>query len=365
MKARVAIACGGTGGHLYPGIAVADELARGGHEPLLLVSNKQIDALALKGCPHKSVPLPAIGWPGLGLRAPVFAWKLAAALLKCRTLFRSWTPSAVLGMGGFTSAVPLWLAARAGVPGFIHDSNAVPGRATRMLAPRLKAVLLGFGAAGERLKGRAARTVVTGTPVRYAHPLITREAALAALGLDPARRTLAVMGGSQGARAINDAILRALPLWEGRRGTWQVVHLTGPGDAARVEAGYGAARLPARVMEFSHAMDAVYAACDVAVARAGAGTLAELAAFGVPSILIPYPFAADNHQQANAEVFERAGAAVVMEQARLERDLLGPMVDRLMDDTAGRQRLREAAYDLAAPDAAARVAAAVLEAVKA
>ena len=358
MKGRVIIACGGTGGHLFPGVAVGAELARRGHAVHLIVSEKEIDRVALQGTSGFEVTaLPAIGWPGLGLRAFPFFLRFLKARQACRSLFATWQPTAVLGMGGFTCAAPLLAARSMGLPAWLHESNAIPGKVTRFLARRVTGVCLGFEACAAHLPGVAVR--VTGTPARDGLAGVPREDGCARLGLDPARRTLLVMGGSQGARGLNEAMMRGLaelgPLASG----WQALHLAGAADAERVAAAYAAAGFPARVVPFCTDMGAAYAAADLVVARSGASSLTEIALAGLPSVLVPLPTAAEDHQWRNAEVFVAAGAAAAQDQRAASGAELGRCVRELVSDGPRLDAMRAAARALAQPDAAMRVADAV------
>lgn len=356
MSGRVAIACGGTGGHLFPGMAVADELLARGVEPLLLVSRKKVDAVALQGGRHASVALSAIGWPGLrSPRVLAFAFGLAKTCAECGRIFRERRPGAVLGMGGFTSAVPLWLARRKGIPSLIHDSNVIPGRVTRMMAGRVDRVLVGLGACRGRLPESAA-VVVTGTPVRRGTGGVTRDEGLALFGFDAARKTVLVMGGSQGAMGVNGAMLAALGALGERARAWQFLHLAGAEDRARVEAAYREAGARATVLAFCDRMGAAYAVANVLVGRSGAASLAEISTVGIPMILVPFPHAADNHQWHNAKVFGDAGAAIVLEQARLEGPCLAGALAEILEGPGRAEAMRAACLSFSCEDAAARVA---------
>ncbi|HEY8965607.1 MAG TPA: undecaprenyldiphospho-muramoylpentapeptide beta-N-acetylglucosaminyltransferase [Candidatus Methylacidiphilales bacterium] len=359
MALRVLIACGGTGGHLFPGVAVAEELRRRGHEPLLLVSRKEIDKTALAGRGHlPSRALPAVGWPGLSLRLFRFAAQLWQARGACRALFAEVRPDVVLGMGGFTSAVPAWEAKRRRVPSLIHESNAVPGRVTRLMAKWADRTLLGFAACAPHLA--PARCEVTGTPVRAELVRLPKDEAARVLGLDPAfaGKTLLVIGGSQGARGVNRLFAAAAPLLAGDG--LRFVHQTGKDDEAAVAAAYAKAGVRAVVKAFldGAGMAAAYSLADLAVARSGASSLTELGHYGLPSILIPFPAAADDHQTANARVFEEAGAARLRPQGALTAEEIAATVRNLLSE-AGRTELdamAKAAAGLSVPDAAARVA---------
>jgi len=353
---KIAIACGGTGGHLFPGLAVAEELRQRGHDTLLLVSPKQIDAIALKGAgEQQSHALPGIGWPGmLSPRIFTFGLNLLSSWRECGQVYREFQPTAVVGMGGFTSAIPLLLGRRLHLPTLIHESNAYPGRVTRMIAPWVNKTLLGFDSCANYL--RKAHCVVTGTPVRRGLARIDRALAAEKFGLNPALPIVLVMGGSQGAHGINELVLKTLPMWHNRRDEVQFIHLTGQADANIAEINYRRQRLIAVVQAFSTEMEHFYSLADVVISRSGAASLTELSHYRLPSVLIPYPAAADDHQSYNARIFERAGAGRIMIESKTTPEELYEVIAGMLGDTAQRQKMAEAAGKLAGDDAARRVA---------
>ncbi len=356
---RVHIVCGGTGGHFFPGVAVARELQRAGVIVTLLISEKRVDQQAAQSQGDLEIcELPAVSWQ---TRAP---WRflngLIRSLRKVRTLQLHQRPDAVLAMGGFTSVAPVLMARAAGVPVFLHESNAIPGRANRWLAPLAHQVFVGFESARHRFLHT--HVEVTGTPVRDAFFTATCEASRVGLGLDAGRPVLLIMGGSQGARAINHRALAVLPALLKAWPSLQFLHLCGGGDGeeARVRAAYEAQGATARVHEFHADMPLVLAAADVAVGRAGASSLAELAAARLPSVLIALPTAADDHQRYNAREFERRGAARMVEQSAGPEELAQALCQLL----ANRAPVRAALAGMAAPRAAAQVAAHILSCVR-
>jgi len=361
MTRPVAIACGGTGGHLFPGVAVADELLRRGVESLLIVSRKKVDEVALRGGKHPSVAVSAIGWPGIrSLRVLTFGYALFKTYFECAQLFERRRPGAILGMGGFTAAVPLWLGVKREIPTLLHESNAIPGRVTRSLAGRVSRVLVGLEATRGQII-ESAKVSVTGTPVRRALFGVSREQGQALFGFEKGKKTVLVMGGSQGALGLNSAVIDALPLLGDRIQRWQFLHLTGLEDRTRVEAAYRAAGALATVMAFCDRMGEAYAVADAVVARSGAASLAEIATAGIPAVLVPFPFAADNHQWYNAKAFLDAGAAVVLEQDGLDGARLVSAMSEILDSAERGGAMRAASRGLSSEGAAARVADAVME----
>jgi UDP-N-acetylglucosamine--N-acetylmuramyl-(pentapeptide) pyrophosphoryl-undecaprenol N-acetylglucosamine transferase len=352
---KIAIACGGTGGHLFPGLAVAEELRQRGHDTLLLVSPKQIDAVALEGSNEQSHALPGIGWPGIFTpRLFTFGMSLVRSWRECGQVYRDFQPTAVVGMGGFTSAIPLLLGRRLRLPTLIHESNAIPGRVTRFIAPMVNKTLLGFESCANYL--RRAHCVVTGTPVRRGLERIDRAVAAEKFGLNPSLPIVLVMGGSQGAHGINQLVLKTLPLWHTRREEVQFIHLAGQADANIAEINYRRQRLTAVVRAFSTEMEHFYSLADVVISRSGAASLTELSHYQLPSVLVPYPAAADDHQSFNARIFERAGAARILVESKTTPEALFETVSGILTDVPLRRGMAEASGRLAGEDAAQRVA---------
>jgi UDP-N-acetylglucosamine--N-acetylmuramyl-(pentapeptide) pyrophosphoryl-undecaprenol N-acetylglucosamine transferase len=346
---HVAIACGGTGGHLFPGLAVGRALARRGGRATLLISTKEVDRQAVKDVSDlRVVTLPAVGLQGRNHLG--FAWSFARSVHAARALFRRDPPEIVLAMGGFTSAPPILAARLGGKLTAIHESNTIPGRANRWLARWVSQAFVGFEEAAGRLG--TARTEVTGTPVRGTFVPRDPAAARASLGLASERPVVAILGGSQGASGLNEAIRAALPAMARHWPDLQFLHLAGPNDVAALETAYAAAGVSAVVMSFSDRVDEVLAAATVAIARSGASTLAEFAAMAVPSILVPFPAAVDDHQRHNAEAFVRAGAARCVAQRDAQPRALCDALGDLVEGGPARTQMAAAAARLHRPDAA-------------
>src|SRR6266581_1365821 len=348
------IACGGTGGHLFPGIAVAEVLRDRGHDVMLLVSEKEIDTLALSGrAGFRFEKLPTVGLPSPFSPAILgFIRRFCESLSLCRSLYRKFKPQVVLGMGGFTSTAPLLAGRMRGVSTFIHESNAVPGKANRVTARMVRAVMLGFEECAPFFP--KAQTEITGTPIRNELKRLDRQLAHQKLGLRDDLPTLLVMGGSQGASGINQAIIKSLPFLHGV--PLQVIHLSGARDERLVADNYGREKIPAYISAFHHRMEEVYSAADLLVARAGAASLAEFATFSLPGILIPFPYAADDHQTRNAEVHADVDAAILLKESELSGELLARRIGELMQDRQKIERMAANCSRLAPKDAAGRVA---------
>ncbi|MEM1083538.1 MAG: undecaprenyldiphospho-muramoylpentapeptide beta-N-acetylglucosaminyltransferase [Verrucomicrobiota bacterium] len=352
------IACGGTGGHLFPGLAVAEAWTAAGGRVVLLVSEKKIDQEASrKYSQYRFETLPASQKPAtLSPKMLPFLWGMWRTIGKCGRIIDDFEADAVLGMGGFTSLPPVYAAKQRGIPGFIHDSNALPGKANRLTARWCREVFIGLEAARPHFPD--SECVLTGTPVREElRVLPKREEAAAKFGLDPSRPTLLVMGGSQGARKLNAIVGEAsLP------GNCQVLHIAGPGDEQRVREQIGD-REGYQVLGFCDDMPSAYAVSDAVVARSGASSMTELAYLGLPSLLVPFPYAADDHQTKNAEVFSEVGAAFLEQERDLNAAKLSQRVAEMLEENK-RREMAAAAAKLAMPDAAERVGKAIREVLK-
>jgi UDP-N-acetylglucosamine--N-acetylmuramyl-(pentapeptide) pyrophosphoryl-undecaprenol N-acetylglucosamine transferase len=353
---RAVIACGGTGGHLFPGLAVAEALHARGHEVLLLVSEKEIDSTALAAHPEfRAEKLPSVGMPSTPL-SPAFIGflkRLWESHRRCGAVYRKFRPSVVLGMGGFTSTAPVVAARWRGLPAFIHESNAIPGRANKIAARFATKVLLGFEDCRTHFQGT--ECIVTGTPVRrnLGQP-IPRADAAKIFGLDPARPILLVTGGSQGASGINQLLFKTVPLLGGSG--IQIIHLTGKNDDRLAAANYQREGIAHHVAPFHHRMEEAYSAADLVVSRAGASSLSELCLFGLPSILIPYPHATADHQTANAAILIRAGAAGMVPEKEAVPEVFAAKLSNLLNDENRRREMSAAARRISPVNAASDVA---------
>jgi UDP-N-acetylglucosamine--N-acetylmuramyl-(pentapeptide) pyrophosphoryl-undecaprenol N-acetylglucosamine transferase len=252
-------------------------------------------------------------------------------------------------------------ARRFGAKTFLHESNTIPGRANRWLARWVDQAFVGFPQAEGRLAARS--VVVTGTPVRA--DFQTRDAAESrlALGLEANRPVLLVMGGSQGASGVNDLIVNSLPALARHALQWQWLHLAGPNDVEKVQRAYARHEMKAVVRPFLSEMELALAAATASVSRAGASSLAELAALRLPALLVPFPVAADNHQWHNARAFEETGAAQLLEQRQATPEKISQALRELMEDTEERKAIKAALARWHAPKAAQLVADRILQSV--
>jgi len=339
---RLMFAGGGTGGHLFPAIAIADrvrELLRGKREvEILFVGTKR--GLEYRIRESLGYPLLLINVRGLArsfsLKNLLVPFLLMGALIKANSLINHFKPDIAVGTGGYVSLPVLKIASAKKIPTVIQEQNSFPGISTRKLATDAKRVYLGFAEAGRHIQS-CGQIITTGNPVRRAVLGGDRSEALKAFELDPERKTILVLGGSQGARSVNNAVLKSLESSGspgsgspecGLPGNYQLMWQTGKRDYKDVIAKAGDKVSPHALFPFEDRMHLVYAAADLVIARAGALTLAELQACNIPSVLIPYPFAAGDHQQKNALQFVDAGFARVIDPAELDGvDLLKTAVD--------------------------------------
>lgn len=352
---RLLVVAAGTGGHVYPALAVAERLRSMGVDVSWLGTPAGIEARLV----------PAAGFPfhvsGVaGLRGKGIARWLSAPLLLLRSGLRAVAvlarvrPHVVLGMGGYGAGPGGLMARLLGIPLVIHEQNSIPGLTNRILARIANRVLEAFPASFAARR----RAIHTGNPVREA--LVHGPVPEARLAHRGGRLRVLVIGGSQGARALNEVVPRALAIHSlGHKVS--VRHQCGPAHLEATRDGYAAHRVQAEITGYIDDMGAAYSWTDVAVCRAGAMTVAELAAVGVASILVPFPYATDDHQSRNARFLADRGAAIVVPEDGLDADMLATTLNALHDDRGQVESMSRRAYDLAVRDAAHRVAAQCLE----
>ena len=348
---RILIAGGGTGGHLMPALAIAATLREiePAIEPVLIGARRGVEATLLPAREFRYALLPLepiyrrTWWKNA--RWPVVAWRVFRHLTR---LFAEEKPAAVLGTGGYASGPVVWWAARHGIPTAIQEQNAYPGLTTRRLSRHARHIYLGLPEAAERLRPGPGTTLFdTGNPIVPPAPA-RRAAALARFGLDGRRLVVLVTGGSQGALAINRAVARWLD--DGAAERVAVIWVTGRktyGDFASYH------RPPAvTVIDFLDPMADAYAVADLVVSRAGMITVAEISAWGLPSVLVPLPTAAADHQTHNARAMANAGAAVVVTQNGASADQLAGVLDGLLENPARRAEMAARSLQRGRPNAA-------------
>ncbi len=347
----IMFAGGGTGGHLFPGIALAQEFQRRFPEVEIIFAGtrKGLEARVIPPLGYRLVFIKIGGLVGKGLlhRLKVIAL-LPRALVQALVLLVRYQPDLVVGLGGYASAPVLVAAGLAGIPLVIQEQNAFPGLANRCLAPFAAAVFTAFEPAEKKLRSR--KIINAGNPVRADFPLGVEPAAG-----DAAAFAILVIGGSLGARSLNQTVPAALARLKDAGVPVRVVHQTGSRDRDQVRQAYEDSGVPAEVEEFFADMGERYAAADLVICRAGALTLAELALVGRPAILVPYPHAAHDHQRFNARVLVEKGAAVMVDDQELNAGDLAAVLTELYRDPDRRRRMAKAAAGLGRPQAAARI----------
>jgi len=351
----VVFAGGGSGGHLFPGIAVAQKLSAANLAVtcVFIGSARSVERDIVRDHGFEHVALPAEPSSTMLSRPVRFANRLWQSAQAAQTLLPKYEASLVLGLGGFASVPVVWAARLAGIPLVLLEQNVVPGRATSWLCRRANLTCLGFSDASRRLP-RSAPHSVTGNPVRDP---------IAALASDPngdgERRSLVVLGGSQGSLALNAAFLACVEQMPELFAGWRIVHQTGVRDADDVGKRYQRLGIRAEVAAFFKNPVDLYRDSALAISRAGALTLSELACAGIPAVLIPYPKAIRNHQRLNAYAFEHVGAARVVRQSRDPEKTQAHLHDELttlLPNAELRSRMARAMRSLARPDAASVVA---------
>jgi len=342
------IAAGGTGGHLFPGIAVADELRRRDASARVVFAGtpKGLESRLVPRSGHELVLLPILPLNGVGAgRALKGLLVLPWGLLRAAALVARLRPAAVLGVGGYAGGPVVLAAALLGVPTVILEPNARPGFTNRVLRPFVRIAACSYEDA-RRAFGR--KGVVTGNPVRGGFARLSGKT-------HAVPHTLLAFGGSQGSRVLNRALVAALPHLPGPE-RLRIVHQTGVAMRPEVAEAYAAAGREAEVVEFLDDMEARFAAADLVLCRSGATTAAELTAAGKASVLVPFALAADDHQTSNARALQDAGAARMIEEKDLTGEVLARAVRETLETPGRLEAMESAARALGRPDAAARVA---------
>jgi UDP-N-acetylglucosamine--N-acetylmuramyl-(pentapeptide) pyrophosphoryl-undecaprenol N-acetylglucosamine transferase len=354
---RVVIAAGGTGGHLFPGLAVAREFqARHGATVTFITSPRPVTTRILEGCgfPWEAVASRAL--KGQGLFSRLRTWgSLPWSIRQARQRLRDLKPHLVLGMGGYTSG-PVGLAAWSlKIPLALHEQNALPGFANRWLAHLADRVFVSFPASLGQFPGDLA--VLTGNPIR--------EEFFKETAPRPDQPfTVLITGGSQGAHHLNMEVLAALAELSDLKDQLQFLHLTGEADREEVAKGFERAGFAAQVAAFSPEMPELMARAHLIVCRAGASTLAELAAVGRAALLVPYPFAANNHQEFNARFLAEAGAAELILNKDFTAAVFAGKIKEILAQPGTLKRMEAAARRLARPEAAKEIVAGCLELIE-
>jgi UDP-N-acetylglucosamine--N-acetylmuramyl-(pentapeptide) pyrophosphoryl-undecaprenol N-acetylglucosamine transferase len=361
-KLRVALAGGGTGGHLFPAMAIAERMneRRPDAEFLFFGTSGKIEARVV---PQKGYPFRSIWVSGFhrGLRPGnlLFPVKVVVSLWQSWLALRQFRPHVVIGTGGYVCGPVLAVASWMGIPTVVHESNSYPGITTRLLASRVNRLLVSFEDTKRWLR-RTDHVTVVGTPVRKGLGTADRSLARKQFGLDQDRVTVLIVGGSLGASSVNRAVAASVDAI--RAAGLQLIWQTGRIDEADLTARFSSSGI-GHVTGFIENMDAAYAAADLVVARAGASTLAELTAIGKASVLVPYPHAAADHQMKNARSMEAAEAAIVVPDKDVMERLTKTMID-LAADRSRRSAMEQSAKRLGKPQAADTIAEIVIDLVQ-
>ncbi|HXV82325.1 MAG TPA: undecaprenyldiphospho-muramoylpentapeptide beta-N-acetylglucosaminyltransferase [Candidatus Binatia bacterium] len=344
---RVILAGGGTGGHLFPGLAVARELKRrDSMTEILFVGTEQgIEARVLPREGFRLKTIPVRGLKGRGMRGLLdAAWGIPAGLLGSLRIIRSFRPNVVIGLGGYASGPVLLGGKLCGLRCAIMEQNLRPGFTNKLLGRFVDRIFTSYVESREYFSG--GKVLETGNPVRWRElPTVSRSK----------KFVLLVFGGSAGAHRINLAVVDALKRLADIAAGLQVIHQTGQADFAAIKETYASLPFEAEVIPFIEKMDEAYARADLILCRAGATTVAELTAFGKAAILVPYPYAIDDHQRWNAQALQDQGAAEMILDQELEGDLLARRIRAYVSDRQRIDRMASAALGLGRPEAAARI----------
>jgi UDP-N-acetylglucosamine--N-acetylmuramyl-(pentapeptide) pyrophosphoryl-undecaprenol N-acetylglucosamine transferase len=349
---RLLVAGGGTGGHLFPGIAIADEVVlRGDGEAMFVGTSRGIATRAVPAAGYALETLEVSGLKRVGLWATLRGLvRVPLALLRSLAILRKFKPDVVVGVGGYASGPMVLAAALAGYPTAIQEQNSVPGFTNRVLGRLVRVVFIAFADAARFFPAK--KIAAVGNPVRQKIVAALENVGTSEVSADKLR--ILVVGGSQGARAVSELVVAAAPLLAEAGVDFSLVHQTGSTDLERMTEQYRKLGLDNRVSAkaFIDDMAAAYGAADFVIARAGALTLAELAIAGRAAILVPLPTAADDHQSKNAACFAASGAAVVLDQRKTSAGELASIVQDLAGDPARRKAMSAAMRSLARPRAA-------------
>ena len=349
-KLHIAIACGGTGGHIFPGLATARVLRERGHHVTLWLAGKGVEDSAVKGWEGKIVTILSEGFQFGAFRSVLTALRIARAVFRCWRIMLRHRPDVVLAMGSYASIGPCLAARLRGIPYILHEANAVPGRAVKLLAPEARAIAICFEETRYHLKGMNA--VSAGMPLR---PEIQKpKTANPQSGFH-----LLVMGGSLGAHALNEMVSEAICSL--KNPVLTVTHLTGTADEKTVADRYRAAGVNAEVLAFTYDMPSLYEKSSLAVCRSGASTCAELGVFQLPALLVPLPNAPGDHQTANARALEKFGAADVVRQSDMTVEWLKGYLAEQIKDPSRLEKMRARSAARKVPLNAAAILAGVVE----
>ncbi|TKB06254.1 undecaprenyldiphospho-muramoylpentapeptide beta-N-acetylglucosaminyltransferase [Desulforhopalus sp. IMCC35007] len=359
---RLLLTGGGTGGHLFPAVATAQEFQKQfpGTTVLFVGTKRKVDTASLLNYGYESKTIDCHGVKGKNIVQLIKAIvTLPRAYLQALRIIKEFRPDVILGVGGYVTGPVVSAGKSMGIPAVIHEQNSVPGLANRKLGAIVNKICLSLPGSGDHFD--QGKIVYTGNPVRSDIRALAGQRTKAR----GEKRTILILGGSQGAKAINEILPSAIALLGAERiGSVKIIHQVGDKDVDGVRDAYKACGVEAVVEPFFRKMELVYSQADLVVSRAGATTLAELSVLGKPAILIPYPYAADNHQEKNGQYYVLGGGALQFQQKSLTAKKLGDVVAELLFDETKLMNMSAAMKKLSFPDAPERIVACCLEQIK-
>jgi len=368
MEHRIVLTGGGTGGHIYPALSVHDELLRQNPDVDMLYIGAK-DHMEEKLCTARGIKFYGLDVSGLPRKASlsliVWVAQMSRSMYECRKIFKDFAPTAVLGTGGYASAPALFAAKQLNIPFAVHEPDAYPGLVNKLFSRWANVISLGMEGAKDRLPEVQGRVMINGNPVgaNFVNP-VNRAEACARLNVRPDLKTVIVTGGSQGARALNETLIAALPQLLDQ-GNMQIIHQCGEKNLDEVKSRVNSEYLSSGFYiprAYFEDLALAYVASDLAVCRAGAMTLAELSTLGKPAVFIPYPHAAQNHQFHNAKYFESKNAARVIRQDELSPEKFVSIIKELVLDKGDKlQEMQQAMAKMGKPEAAKSLALQLLD----
>lgn len=360
---RIVIACGGSGGHIFPAVALAEALkAKDKNAQLYFVgSNRSLDKRIFEREGFRFTMLSANKMPyGVSFATLLFLARLQYDILKALWTLIAFRPDVVIGFGGYTAAPVIFSAYILGIPRVIHEQNVVPGRANAKLFGIVNKIAVSFEETKKYTGRNAHKVVFTGNPLRASMLKDDRTGSLKKLGLDASKFNILVIGGSQGAHNLNKAFLGALSqIPSETRSSLQVIHITGLADYTWAQDYYKGLGMEHRVYSFVDRIEEAYSVADLVVTRSGASAIFEIAYFGKPMMLIPYPFAL-GHQSENARIFSKKGAAIQIDEKDMSPELIKDRISALLGDRLQLKNMAESARKISMPDSSRNLAEEVL-----
>ncbi|MEI7998800.1 MAG: undecaprenyldiphospho-muramoylpentapeptide beta-N-acetylglucosaminyltransferase [Candidatus Omnitrophota bacterium] len=339
---KIIVATGGTGGHIFPALQTADVLRKRGHE-VVFMGVLGLGEEKVKAQGYETILIHAKGWSNrsiIGLLG--FSFLMVQAVVQAILILNRAKADKVIGFGGYGSFAVVLAARVLNIPTMIHEQNVFPGKANRFLSGLVKKIAISFEGAKEYLNSQ--KVILTGCPCHQGKPTASREDLFKKYSLDLNRKTILVLGGSQGSQKLNEIIFEMISSF-GNQSSLQVIHMTGAKEYSLYAQRYQERGLPVKVYKFISPIEEVYAVADIVISRAGAATVSELGFFALPCVLVPYPLA-DGHQKYNAQVLEKEGLAKIIEQKDLTSLVLKDSIETLLQANFDREAWRERTKDL-------------------